>query len=373
MAGIYIHIPFCRSKCSYCDFYSVARLSLTETFTNSLCKEIEKKAYLLNKKEIRTIYFGGGTPSVLSIKQVETIFSAIDKHYDLSVLEEVSFEMNPEDTNQNYLNQLKKTPVNRLSIGVQSLQENILSIMKRRHTVNSSINAILEVANAGFHNLSIDLIYGVQNLTDLDWEKTIYALLINPVKHLSAYSLTIEEKTILHKHCKNDMYRSPTDEQIFKQYEILIQVTKELGYSQYEISNFAIPGYKSIHNSSYWSDDYYLGFGPSAHSFLNGKRFWNKADLNLYMKNINNIEDYIEEEELSDENIHNEYLMKRLRTTEGFRFTDYTSIFGNESLRLLKTKLDSINEKYIFKNSDELRLTTKGLFISDTIISSLMK
>ncbi len=373
MSGIYIHIPFCRSKCSYCDFYSVVNNNLLSEFLPALFKEFELKRNFLKDKKIKTVYFGGGTPSVLKIEQINKITNELYKFYDLSELEEFSFEANPEDLSLKYLKELKNTPINRISIGVQSFYDEILLKLRRKHDVNSAVSAITNSQKAGFENICADLIYGISGLNNDMWKMTLNKIFNLPVKHLSAYHLSIEPDTILYKQVNQKKYNPVDDETGWEQFVLLSETAKKNGFEHYEISNFSLPKYRAVHNSSYWNNVEYSGFGPSAHSYFSNIRLWNTDRIKTYISKINNGEIFYETEEIDELKKYNEYLIKKLRTAEGLDFKEMEQFLGKSYLIELKQKITLINNKYFKINNNKFSLTLEGLFISDNIIRQLMK
>ncbi len=373
VSGIYIHIPFCRSKCSYCDFYSVANTKLIEKYILSLLKEIKLKKDIFANKSISTIYFGGGTPSIMPVATIENILEEIYKNYDISNLKELSLEANPEDLNYLYLKDIRSLSVNRISIGIQSIYDNILKFMRRKHDSKTSVDAVLNAHKAGFENICIDLIYGVPGLSSQMWRNTLNKSINLPVKHLSAYHLGIEPGTILHKHLNQCKFEPVSDEVGWEQFVTLTQMCSEKGLEHYEISNFAIPGFKSIHNSSYWGDSEYLGFGASAHSYFSNLRTRNISNIQKYIDDINSGTLFTEKEVIDKTKRYNEYLIKRLRTIKGINLDEFSTFFGESALVRLNKKIKELNKKHYKSNNKFFSLSLEGLFISDNIIEHLME
>lgn len=371
MSGIYIHIPFCKSKCSYCDFYSVANNKKLADFIPALLKEIEIRKEYLTDKNIETIYFGGGTPSQLDIQDIEIILNQIYTHFPIKADAEISFEANPDDLNINYLESLKNLGINRLSIGLQSINNDILKFLRRRHTAEDAISSVENANKCGFKNISVDLIYGIPGLSEKMWQETLQKTFQLPIKHLSAYHLGIEENTLMHRQLKENRLQVINEELSFKQYYDLLEISSTYNINQYEISNFAKPGYKSKHNSSYWQRIEYLGFGPSAHSYYHNKRAFNISDLNLYCKNIMKSETYYETETLSVSDQINEAIMLSLRTINGLNINDFEKDFGSTQTEKLKSSLKTINQSNYKLENCYLKLTNKGMFVSDSIMSKL--
>ena len=289
MAGIYIHIPFCKQRCSYCAFYSTTLYNIREQYVNALCKELVMRKDYAGGATIETIYFGGGTPSTLSIEQLQRICNTIYATYPVSDTAEVTIECNPDDLTTDFLSQLKELPFNRISMGVQSFNDTQLKRLGRRHNADKARQAVKNAREAGYDNISIDLIFGLPQLTDELWDDTLEKALAissrgNLPKHISAYQLSVEEGSMLEKMISKGMCAEAPEEECRRQYEKLCRVLQQAGYEHYEISNFAMPGYQAKHNSAYWKHVPYVGLGPGAHSFLDGKRLWNADDLSAYLK-----------------------------------------------------------------------------------------
>ena len=276
MAGIYLHIPFCKSRCIYCDFYSTLKINSIESYITTLSEELkQRKDYL--QDPIETIYLGGGTPSLLSYKQLGVLFKNLDKHYNLSAVKEVTLEANPDDLTPDYLNELKKLPINRLSIGIQSFHDKHLQKLHRRHTAQKAIEAVHKSQDVGFDNISIDLIYGLPNETLEEWKEDIQQAINLNIQHISAYHLIYEKSTPLFQLLTSGKIKEVNEELSLDFFSLLIDKLNGAGFEHYEISNFSKPSYQSQHNSSYWNETHYLGCGPSAHSFNGTSREWNIA------------------------------------------------------------------------------------------------
>jgi len=373
MAGLYIHIPFCKSKCAYCDFFSVATFQRKEEFVKSLGNEIELQTNYLEGEILKTIYFGGGTPSVLSIKEIEEILSQIKKHHIIDIDTEITFEANPDDLSYDYLLQLKQTGINRLSIGVQSFIDRDLQLMKRRHNAKKAKDVIYDAQKAGFKNISVDLIYGLPAMTIRDWSSNLDQLLELNIQHISAYHLTIEPNTFFSKWYKQNLIKLPTDIESVKQFELLIKKTKKKGFIHYEISNFAIDGYFSKHNTNYWRNEKYLGIGPSAHSYNLSSRQWNISNIPKYLDAINKRKVPYEGEILTQNDRYNDYIITSLRTMWGIRLNKVENDFGKLYFNFLKREIDPlVNNKLLKKVNDSFVLTKKGKFLSDRIITTLL-
>lgn len=373
MSGIYIHIPFCKSKCSYCDFYSVANSQKIKDFISALLKEIKIRKEQLSDKTIKTIYFGGGTPSQLAIKEIEIILNALAQHYKIKSTAEITFEANPDDLNINYLQALKSVGINRLSIGLQSLDNKILEFLRRRHTAEDGIKSV-EIANkCGFENINVDLIYGIPGLSKKMWQETLHKTLKLPIQHLSAYHLGIEMNTLMYRQLKENRFQIIDEELSYKQYCDLLEVSSSYGINQYEISNFSKQGCQSKHNSAYWQRTEYLGFGPSAHSFYKNKRAYNIASISEYCEKVVSNQNYFETETLTKNNVLNEIIMLSLRTVEGLNLTSIEKLFGSEHANLIKSSLSKINTVFFQFDNNIIRLSSQGMFVSDDIIERLIE
>ncbi len=369
--GLYLHIPFCRQRCHYCDFYFVTNNKLQEEFTRSIIIELERRKDELDiSKPIQSIYFGGGTPSLLETKYLEQIFEKIYNIYQVSENAEITLEANPDDIDLQKLNELKSLPINRLSVGIQSFFEEDLKWMNRAHNKQQATACLDNIALAGFNNISADLIYGFDILSNEKWMQNLDKIAQYPhIKHLSCYQLTVEPKTPLEKLIKNGTYKNSPDEKFVEQFEILMDWIDKNNFSQYEISNFSKPGYAAVHNSNYWKGLPYLGLGPSAHSY---------DGINIRKKNTASLGDYIinplqfEIENLSTQNLYNEYIMTRLRTSSGINLNEVKSVFGdgyyNHIYNMLKE--EDISD-YIIIENDIIILNKSGKLLADGIAASL--
>lgn len=371
MAGIYIHIPFCAQKCHYCDFYSIASKKYHGKFIESLVKEIRLRKSFLENETIETIYFGGGTPSLLTKKEIEDILNEIKKQYILTENPEITLEANPEDINLEYLKQIKEAGINRLSIGIQSFFDEHLLQMNRRHAAKKSIEAVAMAKTQGFGNISIDLIYGLPNMTLEQWEKNLEQAVKLDIQHISAYHLTIEEKTAFAFMKKKGRIKEIEEDLSLLQFDLLVKKLKEGGFDQYEISNFAKNNKISIHNSNYWKKKAYLGFGPSAHSFKNETRSWNKRGIINYIEAINKNTIPQEQEELSKVDQYNEYIITALRTKWGVNISYIKTFDKNLRNYFLKNIQNHIKNGHIKSENGIYTLTEKGIFISDAIQEDL--
>ncbi len=374
MAGIYIHIPFCKTQCNYCDFYKTSNLSLTKELVEAICLEIPQRKSFLSDQKIETIYFGGGTPSILKVEQLELIISDIKKNFEVTSDAEITIEANPDDLNLNYLQQLVQTSVNRLSIGIQSFIPEHLVFMSRRHSKEQAISAVLNAQKVGFKNISIDLIYGLPQLSNAQWNQNLEQAFQLNVQHISAYHLTYHEGTSLYNDLKKGKIKELDENISTDQFQTLISKAKEHNFVQYEISNFAKDDLISRHNSSYWKLKEYLGVGPSAHSFNQKSRSWNIANTKKYIELVSQNAVYFESENLSLEDQFNDYLITALRTIWGVDYNLVESLFGSKVLKQLNEDAKKyITSDDLIEKERYLYLTEKGKFISDAILTTLIQ
>jgi oxygen-independent coproporphyrinogen III oxidase len=383
MAGVYIHIPFCRKACHYCNFHFSTSLKLKNEFLHALLKEIEITASTpedtrketsgyLKGEMVDTIYFGGGTPSLLSEEELTAIFNQLHRYYSISATAEVTLEANPDDITQEKLEAWKKSGINRLSIGIQSFFDDDLVWMNRAHTSEQSIAAIQLSKAAGFHNLTIDLIYGTPGLTDEKWKQNVDIAIHAGIPHLSCYGLTVEPSTALDKLIRQKKVEDIDQEKQARQYLLLMQWLGAAGYEHYEISNFAKPGLRSRHNTSYWQGKTYLGLGPSAHSFDGRSRRWNISNNAMYIQSVANNELPVESEELTVTQQINEYIMTALRTSEGVNLNEVEKRFGTGiSLNVELSAKKYIESGKIQQMQKRLVLTMEGKLYADGIASEL--
>ncbi|WP_418604653.1 radical SAM family heme chaperone HemW [Hwangdonia sp.] len=378
MAGIYIHIPFCKQACFYCDFHFSTSLKKKDELIQSLVKELELRKDELKYQSIETIYFGGGTPSLLSVEELQWLIDAVYKNYQAVENPEITLEANPDDLSNNLIIQLSKSPINRLSIGIQSFFEDDLKSMNRAHNAKEA-KACLEEATRHFDNITIDLIYGIPNMGLEKWNENLEIAFGFGIKHISSYALTVEPKTALDAFIKKGTY-PPIDERLaLHHFNHLVEKTNAQGFVHYEISNFGKPNYFSKHNTSYWQGKPYIGIGPSAHSFSITQRSWNVSNNSKYIQSIQNNELPNTVETLSVKDQYNEYIMTGLRTIWGVSLSKIESDFGKEYL----THLKKTSEKYIEKGllvisnpseesqSSILKTTQKGKFLVDGMASEL--
>jgi oxygen-independent coproporphyrinogen-3 oxidase len=372
MAGIYIHIPFCKQACHYCDFHFSTSMKTAGDMAEAICAEVVLQKDFLQKENIETIYFGGGTPSLLPLAQLSKIMAEIKGNFAVSGGAEITLEANPDDINPEKLSELKSLGINRLSIGIQSFSDEILKWMNRAHSGAEATNSVKLTQAAGFENITIDLIYGVPGLSSNDWSNTLRTAIDLGVDHISSYCLTVESGTALgHRVAKGT--EQPVDEELAAEhFQIMVKILEDAGYEQYEISNFARHGRYSRHNTNYWTGEKYLGLGPSAHSYDGFKRSWNVSSNTRYIKAImegNLPSDY---EILTQADRYNEWVMTGLRTRWGIepavaqkRFGfDMETQFGASLKDLIESDLATMNE-------GRFTLTRKGRILADGIASEL--
>lgn len=372
MAGIYIHIPYCKTRCIYCDFYKETNEGNMDAFVGSLCAE-----FAMRKDEatesIKTIYFGGGTPSRLRVEHFKEIFSSIESNYNVEKDAEVTVEANPDDLTYEYIAMLQHLPVNRISVGIQSFDDNELKFLSRRHSAQQAIEAVKDCQKAGFDNISIDLIYGLPNQTLEVWEKNLQAAIDLDIQHISAYHLIYEKDTKLYTLLELGRVHPVADELSIDMFSMLIDKLGNNDFEQYEISNFAKNKLYSKHNTSYWQDCNYLGFGPSAHSYDGVRRSWNVASIGKYIAAINKGELLQEAELLSQKDKYNEFILTKLRMMKGINLPILKEQFGEHLYGYsLASAQKYIDEGLLCLKDDVLRLTQSGIFVSDGIMSEMM-
>jgi len=368
MSGIYIHIPFCRRKCHYCNFFSLASLKYKERFLGALKEEIFLRKKYLDGKPIESIYLGGGTPSILKIPEIEGILEDLWKYFILAENREITLEANPDDLDAGIFREYLAIGINRLSIGVQSFFNDDLEYLNRIHSGQRAEEAVRQAKDAGFSNISIDLIYGIPTLTAEKWQKNLEKAFSLEVSHISTYSLTVEPKTALDLLIRKKKLPGPGEEQILEHFRILLRMMKEQEFEHYEISNFCKNGFYSRHNSMYWQGGPYLGLGPSAHSYNGTSRQWNISNLVQYIDQINRNEPFFESEELTPVQQYNEYVMVSLRTMWGCDLNTIGERFGEEAVahfsRLAARYLTSgelVEKTGIYYLTDEGKLFADGI------------
>ena len=374
MAGIYLHIPFCKQACNYCDFHFSTSLKMKASFVDALLTEIELRKSVFDQQTINSIYFGGGTPSLLSEEDLTRIFETLFNSFRVSPLAEITLEANPDDLLPEKIQVLKNTPINRLSIGVQSFRDEDLRFMKRAHNSKEALNSIKSCKQAGFTNLTIDLIYGTPGMDTSAWLENLNIAFDLDIPHISSYALTVEPNTELHHQILHQKVSNVDENQSAAQFELLTSQMKRNGYEQYEISNFCKPGAYSKHNSSYWKKDMYLGLGPSAHSFYDNKRLWNVSNNTKYVKSLAQNLLPLQEEVLSLEDRYNEYVMTSLRTKWGCSITEIETNFSSELAAYFRNEIELyVSTENVLVKKEVYYLSEKGKLLADKIASDLFK
>lgn len=373
MAGIYIHVPFCRQACRYCDFYFTVSLQYRDDYLKALKKEIGLRREYVASQEIETIYFGGGTPSVLSDVQIEDILKLIHKEFPVSLEAEVTLEANPDDLSKDYLKKLRQIGINRLSVGVQSFHQDELSLMRRLHTEAQARDCIQNAAEQGFDNINLDLIYGVPGLSMRKWEENVRTVMQLPVVHISAYHLTFEAGTIFDHWRKNGRLFEVEEIISIEQFKVLKEITADHGFDHYEISNFSKKGFWSKHNTAYWENKIYLGLGPAAHSFNKTERRWNVSSVKKYIAALNEGTYFYEKEVLKLSDRFNDYLIISLRTKWGADLNYIKSEFGEATrTTLLKSADQFMKEGVIFLEKERMKIDSASWMKADMIIRELI-
>lgn len=368
---IYVHIPFCRKACHYCDFHFSTKTGYTDRMTDAICREIDLRAGNEQDHSVTSIYFGGGTPSVLSGFQLHKIMDTLHHHFEVKPDAEITLEANPDDLGQSYLEELHDIGINRLSIGVQSFREEDLVLINRSHNAKQAIEAIERAKKTGIDNLSIDLIYGIPGSSTQVWEKNLGKAVELGVQHISCYSLTIEQGTVFGHMVDKGSLEPVQDSNYESQYEAACTLLKQHGYLHYEVSNFALKGFEAQHNSAYWTGEKYLGFGPGAHSYNGLERRWNISNNQVYMKGLEKNEVPNETETLSDKDRLNEKLMTGLRTARGISMTEVLNLAGND-FNELESRIEAlISRGQLTKAEARIVIPESLLYVSDSIISSL--
>lgn len=372
MAGIYIHIPFCKSRCIYCGFYSTTLLDLRKKYINAVCREMElRKNYI--REPFSTIYLGGGTPSLLDEAELTKLFLYINNVYDVDRNAEITMECNPDDITPEFTNMLSRLPINRVSMGAQTFADSRLRLLHRRHNSDEVKHAVKLLREAGIKNISIDLMFGFPDESLSQWKEDISAAMALNVEHISAYSLMYEEDTPLWKMLDTGKVKEIDEELSLTMFKELVCQLTDAGYEHYEISNFARPGYRSRHNSSYWHQVPYIGLGAAAHSFDLNSRQWNVADLKLYIEEINNGIIPMEREELDNDTTFNDIITTALRTSDGIDLNALETRLGRRYRNTLISAAGKHLEQGLLEiRHDRLRLTSEGIFISDMVMSDLM-
>ena len=370
-AGIYIHIPFCKQACHYCDFHFSTSLKKKDEMILALAKEIEMRKSEFQNEIVETIYFGGGTPSILPISDLKFLIDEVYRNYKVAENPEITVEANPDDLSEERIIELLKNKVNRLSIGIQSFFEDDLKLMNRAHN-SEEAQKCLEIATQYFDNISLDLIYGIPGSSNEKWKQNIEKALSFGIPHISSYALTVEPKTALDKFIQKGIIKAPDNEVAQEQFHILVATLKENGFIHYELSNFSKPDYFSKNNSSYWLGKKYIGIGPSAHSYDGKNRGWNISNNGLYIKSIQANEIPIETENLTETDRYNEYIMTGLRTIWGVSLARIEQEFGEKFLTYLNNQSVKFIADDLLSLSDGILTTTKkGKFLTDGIASDL--
>ena len=373
-SALYIHIPFCDHKCIYCDFYSIITSDNISSFLQSLKKEIKYYAENYSSNRIITsIFFGGGTPSLMQPEYLEEIISSIAENFTVSTEAEITMETNPGTVDKDKLGKFRSSGINRISIGVQSFNDDELKFLTRVHNSNTAVETLHIASEVGFENISLDLIFNLPKQTKQIWLSNLKQAIQLPIKHISTYSLILERGTILNKMVLDGKIKMQSDDHDADLYETTIDFLTQNGFYQYEVSNFTKPGYECKHNNAYWQYKDYLGLGTSAHSFVDGKRWWNYSSLKRYINEINtNGNAVANHEELSPEEFHNEYVMLALRSS-GIQLNNYKNTFGDTWLTKNYSYLKKLeNENFILFNDLNIKLTKKGYAVCDEILQNIL-
>ena len=372
MSGIYIHVPFCKSKCAYCNFFSLVTEKKVDDYVEALKKEIVDRRSYLGDELVETIYFGGGTPSLLPTKYVEEILELLHKNYNIISTPEITLEINPDTIDKEKMFALKQLGVNRMSIGIQSFHDDDLRYLGRRHDSRHAMQVLEDLKAVDFEKITLDLIYGMPTLTEEKWNKNLDIFFSTGITHLSAYALTVEPKTILGQKIEKGELQGVSEEETILHYDVLVERTKVNGFEHYEISNFAKDGCRSQHNSIYWKDVKYLGLGPSAHSYDGNSRQWNVSNLTKYIQLVGNSEEYYEKEILTLDDKFNEYVMTSLRTSWGCDIEkierDYGKSYASHFLKNVKRYLE-MGE--MLMDAGKYSLTENGKLFADGIAADL--
>lgn len=372
--ALYIHIPFCDHKCIYCDFYSIITSDNIENFLTSLKKEIAYfgKKYS-NGREFSSIFFGGGTPSLMNADYIKSILGELNINFNINGNAEITIETNPGTVDLNKLKEFRQSGINRISIGIQSFNEDELKFLTRIHDKETAIQTVYNAVDAGFENISIDLIFNLPGQTIEKWNSNLNTSVSLPITHLSAYSLILEQGTILNKMVLDGKVKIQDEDYDAELYETTIDFLINSGFKQYEVSNFAKPGYECIHNKTYWEHGEYLGFGTSAHSFMNGKRWWNFSSLRRYISEIEkNTHAVMNEEVLTKKQNHDEYIMLALRS-RGINLNNYINNFGSDWINKNYSYFETLkNENFLKMDNNTIYLTPKGYSVCDEILKNIL-
>ena len=374
MAAIYFHVPFCKQACHYCNFHFSTSLKHKNPVLDAMLSELKlRKEELVETEKINSIYFGGGTPSLLSSAEVSVLIDEVKRNFNVAVDAEITLEMNPDDDRPNYLEELKTIGVNRLSVGIQSFHEEELKLINRAHNAQEAFDVLNRIQGL-YDNFSLDLIFGLPNSTPESWQKNVeYALQFNPT-HISSYLLTVEPKTVLNHQIDNKQIEVLGEEDVLTQFNFLVDRLQAKGYDHYELSSFGKPGFRSVNNTAYWSEKPYLGIGPSAHSFNGETRSWNISNNAQYLKGISVGKPMIEREKLSDADRYNEYIMIGLRMQNGISLDYIEKNFGSDYKILLKKGVQSqIASQVLYWDGDSLKVSRNAMMLVDGIASDLFK
>jgi oxygen-independent coproporphyrinogen III oxidase len=372
--AIYIHIPFCDHKCIYCDFYSIITSDNVDNFLTSLSKEIKFFAEKYsNGREFSSIFFGGGTPSLMNADYIKTIIGKLNKYFNISSDAEITIETNPGTVDLKKLKEFRQSGINRISIGIQSFNEDELKFLTRIHDKETAIQTVYHAVDAGFENISIDLIFNLPGQTKERWKSNLHTAVSLPITHISAYSLILEQGTILNKMVLDGKVKIQDADYDAELYQITTEFMIKSGFKQYEVSNFSKPGYECIHNNTYWEHKEYLGFGTSAHSFMNGKRWWNFSSLKRYINEIEkNTQAVMNEEVLTDKQIHDEYIMLALRS-KGIILNEYLGRFKSDWINKNYSYFETLKiENFLKMDNNTIYLTPKGYSVCDEILKNIL-
>lgn len=373
MAGIYIHVPFCKTRCVYCDFFTRTDQKLKNPYVKALCNELQLRANYIGSEVIDTIYFGGGTPSQLHYQDLETILKAIRQQFEVNPQAEITLEANPDDLSAKFVSELLSIGFNRLSMGVQSFDNDFLKFLNRRHSAEKAIEAVKTAQEGGFNNISIDLMYGLPQQNISIWEKTLNTAIELNVEHISSYHLIYEEGTKLYRLLNKGEVKSVDEELSLDMFSLMIDKLKEAGFAHYEISNFAKNGRFSQHNTSYWQDVKYLGLGPAAHSYNRENRSWNVSSIPLYIEGVKSGTPNLEIETLDDKTRYNDFVLTGMRTMWGVNKSKLKNLFNEKMLSYFEQNIQKhLNSETVILSDGTYRLTKNGIFISDSIMSDLM-
>jgi oxygen-independent coproporphyrinogen III oxidase len=371
MAGLYIHIPFCKQKCHYCNFFSLATTKYRHELKEALLKEIETRKNFLNNETLKTIYFGGGTPSLYEPDEIETIITKANQIFGVEKNAEITLEANPDNLTDEWLRRLRKTPVNRLSIGIQSFRNEDLEYLNRIHSSHEAVRSVKTALKRGFDNINVDLIFGIPTLKNDNWIKNIETAINLGVPHISAYALTVEPGTALDLFIRKGKYRPLDESKVADQFKILTGILWSKGFDHYEISNFAKEGNYARHNTSYWCGEKYLGIGPSAHSYDFVTRSWNVSSLKKYIEGVNTGSNISTSENLTTDQHYNEYVMTSIRTMWGIDILKVKSFGDKYYHHLIKKAARQVAKGLIFADDKKIKLTDEGKLFADGIAAGL--